>query len=187
VIQGVEGLNRVIVGKTVGELEPQGLFFRGFASCGEVNDLGMGEYDGSGVIIKGFFPYGMGETVLKHPDHHVGIKGGLDLKVVGDVVDADEDVAGAAAEFLVDSFGSQVLDRAVQGIPGVEQAVVERDDCPVGEVKELFEHAVEDVGRGTLWLFGAGDGPLLFSGHKLIMSKFSIFKEPFPVGCQKPD
>jgi hypothetical protein len=53
-------------------------------------------------------------------------------------------------EFLVDGFGTEVFDIAVQGMAGVEEAVDEGNDGPVGEVEEFFEDAVKDMGCRTL-------------------------------------
>jgi hypothetical protein len=37
----------------------------------------------------------MYKTVLEHPDHHIGIEGGLRFNVMGNAVDVQEGVAGA--------------------------------------------------------------------------------------------
>jgi hypothetical protein len=111
----------------------------------------MGEDDGAHTTSKGFFPNGMRETVLKNTDGHIGVKGGLDFKVIGDAVDTQKNIAGTEAEFLIDGFSTKVFDLAVQGVFGVEETVDEGDNSPVGEVEELLEGSIKNLDGGTFW------------------------------------
>jgi hypothetical protein len=96
----------------------------------------------------------MGKAILKYSNHHVSIEVSLDLDVVGDAVDPEKDIAGAGTKILVHGFGTQVFDRAVQGVFCVEKAVDKGDDRPIREMKELFEGSVENVPCLTLWILG---------------------------------